>query len=295
MSGHHIPDLTPGNMFIMCEHMRAILGGMTLVLLPVLALRAGTQPLDADGPAFEAATVRENKSAETRMHIEVQPGGRFNAINMTLWQILSIAYPVDGRFRDEIQLTGGPAWIKSDRFDIVAKAEGSPMLDTNKPGATVTDTDRSAVDRIRLMLRRFLAERFKLRMHNEMRELPIYELVLAKRDGSLGPDLRRSAGDCAPNCGSIRRTAANTTVGLEVSTGALAHTMSDWVRRTVVDKTGILGPIDFTLVWAPDAASDSAAPSIFTAVQEQLGLKLEPARGPVDVLVVDGAERPTPD
>ena len=99
------------------------------------------------------------------------PGGRFNAINMTLWQILSIVYPVDGRFRDEIQLTGGPAWIKSARFDIIAKAEGSPRLDTNKPGSTVTDTDREAVERIRLMLRRFLAERFKLRLHQENAKL----------------------------------------------------------------------------------------------------------------------------
>jgi uncharacterized protein (TIGR03435 family) len=71
--------------------------------------------------------------------------------------------------------------------------------------------------------------------------------------------------------------------------------MSDWVRRTVVDKTGIAERVDFTLSWASDSAPDSGAPSIFTAVQEQLGLKLEPARGPVDVLVVDSAERPTPD
>lgn len=268
---------------------------VALLLLSALAMRAGAQALDADGPAFEAATVRENRSGDTRMHIEVQPGGRFNAINMTLWQLLSIAYPVDGRFRDEIQLTGGPAWVKSDRFDIVAKAEGSPTLDTNKPGTTATDTDRTAVERIRVMLRRLLAERFTLRVHNEMRELPTYELVLGRRDGSFGPDLRRSAGDCARDCGSIRRTGPTTTVGLGVSAGSLAHTMSGWVGRTVVDKTGIAGPIDFTLAWAPAGSTDSTAPSIFTAVQEQLGLKLEPARGPVDVLVIDSAEKPTPD
>lgn len=270
------------------------------VVLPVLLLlavppAARAQGLELDGPTFEAAAVRPNTSGDTRRQIEVLPGGRFNAINMTLWQLLSIAYPSDGKFRDEINLIGGPGWINADRFDIVAKAEGVPQLDTNKPGSTVTDVDRDAVERIRLMLRRFLAERFTLRLHHETRQLPIYELVMAKTGSSFGPELRKSDGNCGRDCGSIRRTGPNTTVGLGVSTGSLAHTMSDWVRRTVVDKTGIVGPVDFTLVWAPDGTPDSGAPSIFTAVQEQLGLKLEPARGPVDVLVVDSADRPTPD
>lgn len=259
------------------------------------ASTAHAQNVDAGGPAFEVATVRPNTSGDTRQHIEVLPGGRFNALNMTLWQILSIAYPVEGRFRDAIQLAGGPGWINSDRFDIVAKAEGAPRLDTNKPGSTVTDVDRDAVERIRLMLRRFVAERFKLRMHHEMRELPIYELVTAKSGGAFGPDLRKASPDCGMTCGSIRRVGPDKVIGAAVSMGSLAHSMSDWVRRTVVDKTGIAGPMDFTLTWAPDGGPDSTAPSIFTAVQEQLGLRLQPARGPVDVLVVDSAEQPTPD
>jgi uncharacterized protein (TIGR03435 family) len=275
--------------------MKTLAVAVPLFLLPLFAIPASSQTVEPDNPAFEAATIRENTSGETRMHIDVQPGGRFNAINMTLWQILALAYPVDGRFRDEIQLTGGPAWIKSDRFDIVAKAEGSPSLDTNKPGATATDTDRNAVERIRMMLRRFLAERFNVRMHHEVRELPIYHLVMAKSSGSFGPDLRKAAGDCGANCGSIRRMAQDKVAGLSVPVASLAHTMSDWVGRTVVDKTGLAGPVDFTLSWASDSAPDSGAPSIFTAVQEQLGLKLEPARGPVDVLVIDSAERHIPD
>jgi uncharacterized protein (TIGR03435 family) len=269
-----------------------------MIPLVFVLLAAGTahaQAPDPDGPAFEVATVRPNHSSETRRQIEVLPGGRFNAINMTLWQILSIAYPVDGRFRDEIQLTGGPGWIKSERFDIIAKAEGFPQLDTNKPGSTVTGGDRDAVEQIRLMLRRFLSERFKVRLHQEMQQLPIYELVLSRASGRFGPDLRKAAGDCAPHCGSIRSSAPGTITALDVSTGMLAHSMSAWVGRPVVDKTGISGRVDFTLHWAPEGVTDSSAPSIFTAVQEQLGLKLEPATGPVDVLVVDSAERPTPD
>jgi uncharacterized protein (TIGR03435 family) len=281
-------------MFIICEHMR------TLGLLLPLLLLAGApavraQSPDSDGPAFEAATVRPNTSSDTRRQIEVLPGGRFNAINMTLWQILSIAYPIDGKFRDEINLTGGPGWINSDRFDIVAKAEGSPRLDTNKPGSTVTDVDRDAVERIRMMLRRFLAERFKLRLHHETRQLPLYELVMVKTDGGVGSELRKAAGNCGRECGSIRRMGPNKVVGTEVSLGSLAHSMSDWAGRTVVDRTGLTGPMDFSLTWSTENTPDSTAPSIFTAVEEQLGLKLVPARGPVDVLVVDAAERPTPD
>lgn len=165
---------------------------MHACLLPILMTGVAgvhAQSQDTDGPAFEAVTVRPNRSGEARRQIEVLPGGRFTAINMTLWQIVSIVY--HGRFRDEIQLTGGTEWVHSDRFDSVAKAEGSPQLDTNKPGSAVTDVDRDAVDRIRLMLRRFLAERFKLRLRHETRQLPIYELVMAKSAGGFGPDLLR--------------------------------------------------------------------------------------------------------
>lgn len=283
-------------MFIICEHMKPqMLAFLVPLVLVTAAAAVRAQSPERDGPAFEAATVRQNTSGETRRQIEVLPGGRFNAINMTLREILSIAYPVDGKFRDEITLTGGPGWINSDRFDIVAKAEGSPQLDTNKPGSTVTDVDRDAVERVRQMLRRLIAERFTLRLHHEMRQLPIYELVRAKSGDALGPDLRTAAADCGRDCGSIRRMGPDKVVGTSVSAGSLAHSMSDWVRRTVVDKTGLTGPMDFTLTWAPEGATDSTAPSIFTAVQEQLGLKLEPGRGPVDVLVVDSAEKPAPD
>jgi uncharacterized protein (TIGR03435 family) len=118
---------------------------------------------------------------------------------------------------------------------------------------------------------------------------------MARNGGGFGPDLRTAARDCGRDCGSIRRMAPDKVVGAAVSMGALAHSMSDWVRRTVVDRTGIEGPTDFTLTWSPESTPDSAAPSIFTAVEEQLGLKLVPARGPVDVLVIDSAERPTAD
>jgi uncharacterized protein (TIGR03435 family) len=281
--------------------------GLLAVGLVAVAAAARAQSPGADGPAFEVATVRENKSAETRSRIEVLPSGQFNAINMTLRQIVSIVYPTDGgRFRHADQLVGGPGWFDSARFDIIAKTDARGG-DSNKPGFTATAADREAVERVRLMMKRLLAERFKLRVHQEFRQLPIYELVLLKRN-ELGPDIKRAATDCMEEwkkqgkldarslaCGSMQRTGPGLVTGHAVEIGPIVGSLYDWTGRPVVDRTGLTGRFDFTLTWAPEGSTDTNAPSIFTAVQEQLGLKLEPARGPVDVLVVDSAERPTPD
>ena len=257
-------------------------------------------------PTFEVATVRENTSGESRNRIEMV-NGRFTAINMTLRELVSIAYPTDGgRFRHENQLVGGPGWFSTSRFDIIARADGF-QGDTNRPGFTVTAADREAVERVRLMLQRLLAERFALRVHQEPRDLPIYELHLMK-SGEPSRDLKRAAIDCAAEwkkqgmpdarnlaCGSLQRVGPGAVRGHAVEIGVLVGSLYDWVGRRVVDRTGLSGRFDFTLTWAPEGSTDSTAASIFTAVQEQLGLKLEPVRGPVDVLVVDSAERPMPD
>ena len=278
------------------------------LMLGMCASFAAAQAPDADIGSFEVATVRENTSSETRRRIEVLPGGQFTAMTMTPRELVSIAYPTDGgRFRHADQLVGGPGWFNSARFDIIAKAAGVRGLDTNKPGFTATAADRDATERVRMMLQQLLTERFKLRLHHETRQLPIYDLVLAKSNGELGPQIRRSAGDCMAQwkkegrpdarnlpCGSIQGRPGGI-VGNTVEIGVFARDLYDWSGRAVVDRTGMTGPVDFTLTWAPEGTPDSAAPSLFTALQEQLGLKLSPARGPVDVLVVDSAQRLTPE
>jgi uncharacterized protein (TIGR03435 family) len=197
----------------------------------------------------------------------------------------------------DIQVTGGPGWINSDRFDIVAKAEGNPSTDA------------------RLMLRTLLADRFKLMVHHETRELPVYALVIARRDGKLGPQLRPSnLADCLaapklstpsdPNAavrcgGGFLRTGELGARAMEFST--LATTVSNLADRPVVDRTGLTGTFDWNLQWtadrSPSPTGDRSTDSVslFTALQEQLGLKLEPTRGPVDVLVIDHVERPIED
>jgi uncharacterized protein (TIGR03435 family) len=202
-------------------------------------------------------------------------------------------------------VTGGPSWIGRDRFDIVAKAEG-------------------ASGRGPLMLRALLAERFGLATHIDAKEMSIYALVPAKTDGSLGPQLKRSASDCqAPDAagrgrsgdaaapGNSSTCAMRTMPGTVVAGGAtmteLADGLSTVLDRVVQNRSGLPDQFAFTLRWTPDQIPpgydrkaramglppiDPEGPSLFTAVREQLGLELHSQKGPVEILVVDRAERP---
>ena len=250
-------------------------------------------------PAFEVVSVKPSTAPNDQTASFVQPGARYTASNMTLRMLVKTAYGVH-----DDQVVGGPAWIESDRFDIAAKAEGNP------PGNVFRD-------HARLMLRQALADRFKLVLRTERREIPIYALMIARDDGRLGPQLTRSeASECSgppksvptasnapePNpavpCGSgFSRPAHVGARGMEFST--LVTSISAWADRLVVDRTGLMSKFDWDLQWTmepltPDATRPPGL-SLFTAVREQLGLRLESQRGVADVLVVDRVERPAPD
>jgi uncharacterized protein (TIGR03435 family) len=219
---------------------------------------------------------------------------------MTLKDLVVFAYRVH-----DFQITGGPGWIDSDRYNIDAKAEGPPA---------------SSQEYVALQYRRLqtlLRDRFNLRIHRETKELPVYELTVAKGGPKLQTpnSLQREPGDftIAPGkyCGLIGGSMASGRLQASGSTMAdLARSLSSMLRRTVVDKTGITGAFDLRLTFTPDrpnvpspdvpgyrpadgAAAADPGPDIFTAMQEQLGLKLEPAKGPVEILVIDRAERPS--
>jgi uncharacterized protein (TIGR03435 family) len=281
----------------------AALVGITRV--PVRA-QADAQPL-----AFEVASVKQNKSTSGRFSMSAQPGGRFSASNVTLEQFIRVAYQLQ-----DYQLSGGPSWLGSDRFDVEAKA-GVDITDA------FTSERRPGPSALHLMLRTLMADRFKLAVHTGCLELPVYALVVARRDGRLGPNLVRSTVDCAvavaadgrgntpppdsrsPNgpCsfgGRPGTFTARTTTMFQFANG-----LATFVNRTVLDRTELPGNFDLDLTWTPDqmpqrapgatdpSPVDSSGPSIFTAVQEQLGLKLESTRGPVDVIVIDHVEHPT--
>jgi uncharacterized protein (TIGR03435 family) len=247
-------------------------------------------------PAFDVVSVKPDHSGSLNIFLQAQPGGRIVATNVTLRLLIRNAYRVQ-----DSQIVGGPDWIGTDRFDIEAKAPGNPTQ-----------------GELQLMLRALMADRFKLTVHNETRELPVYGLTLARADGRLGAQLRRSETDCSAAPGVTRGTpppapaAAGTPqarCGFFVGPGtisargvtmpALAASLSNNVSRVVLDRTSLAGDFDVDLKWTPeggggaaDSTPDPDTASIFTAVQEQLGLKLESARGPVDVLAIDAAERP---
>jgi uncharacterized protein (TIGR03435 family) len=266
------------------------------LVLSALALCASELSAQVAGLSFDVASVKPNNSGDRGSRLGMSPNGRMTATNVSLKQLILNAY----NLRD-FQLTGGPAWLDVDRFDISATA-GHAI----QPGAG------GAPQELFDMVKNLLADRFKLLAHTETRDAPIYRLVLARPDGKLGPKMRASDVDCAalasrgampapPAPGQMGPCGTRFSDGhLAVRAGTLAQITRTFaglpgVARIVVDSTGLTGSFDIDLDWAQDPSADAAGPSIFTAVQEQVGLKLESSRGPVDVLVIDHAEPPTPD
>jgi uncharacterized protein (TIGR03435 family) len=163
---------------------------------PRLQLRA--QGPGAGRPAFEVVSVKPNNSRDGQPGAGLTTGGRFTFENATLRDVVALAYQLqDGSLRHDSQISGGPSWINTDRFDIVAKADIPAGVDANRPVGATRPTDIAAIDRVRLMVRTLLADRFKLAAHNETRDLPAYALVLARTDGRPGPQLRKVEVDCA--------------------------------------------------------------------------------------------------
>jgi uncharacterized protein (TIGR03435 family) len=264
----------------------------------------------SSGPTFEVASIKPNNSGDVIVRLIPQPGGRLTGTNVTAAHLLRFAYDLPW-FQD----VGGPGWVTSDRFDIAAKAEGDPPTDQK-----------------RVMLRRLLTERFKLSAHIERRNLPVYSLTTARKDRRLGAQLRRSTATCGgvepanvgafgpappegpPSCGFFGFAPGTQfsagRVGLAfrgLTMAELAKWLVPVLRRNVNDQTSLAGyfDADFDIVaempvpppppGMPNPFADAAPLSIFTVFPEQLGLKLESTTGPVDVLVIDGIERPTPD
>ena len=236
-------------------------------------------------PAFEVATIKRNVAVVDVGTMGFEPGGRFRAVKVPPLWLISTAYGESQHPLFEWQIEGAPAWLQSEYYDITAKA--GPDVALLPP--------QEAFRKIPILLRSLLEERFALRAHRETRQLPIYALTFSGKSGVLGPRLTRSTLDCMKelarcgfNGGNGHITAGWITVEM------LANRLSNATQRLVVDRTGLSGRFDVELEWSPDQ-STSDKPSLFTALDEQLGLKLESVRAPVDVLVIDHVERPTED
>jgi uncharacterized protein (TIGR03435 family) len=250
--------------------------------VPLLGLLVGgvAAAVEAQTPppaAFTAASIKRNLSGGLAGALDVRPGGRLSITNESLRWLLRIAFQVqDG------QLIGGPDWLATDRWDIVATAD-----------AQVSEFAMIG------MLRELVLERFRIKWHRDTREIPVYALVVAP--GGLRPDFRRSDNDCKvrTTCGQNRGPGEFRGTGQTL--GSIRRVFEQVSGRVVVDRTGLaaLTPdnvavfYDITLRWRPDGVGDvnSDRPSLFTAIEEQLGLRLQADRSAVDVVVIDAAER----
>lgn len=232
------------------------------------------------GPTFEVATVKPGDANDPQFGL-MSRNGRFTATNATLEQLVGVAYDVRNN-----QISGGPTWLVSDKYSIDAESNHTTAGLTRGP-------------QMQMMLRSLLADRFRLRVHRETKHEAVYELVAAKGGSKL---TERVAGGPAER---RLRFGPGELTGAAVPMLLLADQLSRLLGRSVVDKTALAGSYDFTLRWIPrpdeftplgrpepTPPEDSSGPSIFTALEEQLGLKLQPSNGLVEILVVDRAERP---
>jgi uncharacterized protein (TIGR03435 family) len=280
-------------------------------LLHVVQARAQSPATTgAPTPSFEVASIKPNRSADLDRRIMSLPGG-YTATNVTIKFLIASAYHVK-----DFQVSGGPSWINSERYDIEAKMPDSLAEEMQK----LPPSQRRAKI-MGLLLQSLLADRFKLKVSHGTKELPVYALVVAKN----GPKLQESKpNDTYPNgikgpdglghAGMFRMSIGGGEITAQgIPMASLVMMLSEQLGRTVLDQTGLKGNYDVALQWTPDPSeavmlkgpeggnpgpdsappSDSSGPSIFTAIQEQLGLRVESTKGPVDILVIDHVERPS--
>ena len=232
--------------------------------------------------AFEVATIKRSGPLDPGGTLRMQPGGLFQSVNVDTRGLILTAYRTPERPLFASQVIGGPAWLATDRYDITAKVTEELAA---RPQAELSGT-------LPRLVQSLLEERFKLKVHHETRNLSVYVMTRANRD-HLGPRLHESRVDCAaePSQCALHFLPGHLSGG-SVDMKALTSLMSGPVERIVLDHTGLSGRYDFDLEWSPNQDAPDK-PSIFAAAQEQLGLKLESARAPVDVVVIDHIERPT--
>jgi uncharacterized protein (TIGR03435 family) len=267
--------------------MKAIILVAAVVVAQAAAARQPT-------PTFEVVSIRPSQSADRGSRVGTQPGGRWALVNGSILALVSAAYPADTS-----EYIGGPDWLRTERYDVAA---------VGPTGTTQAE--------IEPMLRALLAERFRFKGHYEVVERPVYNLVLARADGKLPPGLQAVDLDCEarrnaivrgeklpelprrlngqPPCAySLRYADSAQLLAGGITMATLARTLQDPSGRVVADKTGLDGYYEFTLSFTEAPGPNTNQADVFTALQEQLGLRLAPASGSVRVFVIDQIERPT--
>ena len=326
MSGVTGADLKKRIVRIMSEHLSHRLSFGRKLLLLAVSLATITVPvvlglvnspprilaqlLQADSaavPPFEVASIKPSRAGDDMVQLFMSPG-KFTTRGETIKNIIEFAYDL----KSDNQLSGGPSWINSDKYDIEAKEEAFVAQKLQKLSF------EEQANQVRLMVQALLADRFQLKLTHETKDLPVYVLVVAKGGSKLKPTevpTPATDGTTAPKkqFRGVRMTGPGQLSATNIDVSFLADILSGQpeLGRNVINETGLKGNYDWTLKWTPEQSAaifkgadgshapaeapppDSSGPSIFTALHEQLGLKLEPRKGPVETLVIDGIEKPS--
>jgi uncharacterized protein (TIGR03435 family) len=243
-----------------------LLAALRIVTIAVGALLGAPQQAS---DTFEVAVIRPNQSGSVNTQINLSQPGQLIVVNATVKTLLRNAYGLL-----PFQFSGGPKWQDEDMFDITAKT-GNPDMITQ--------------EKLKPLLQKLLAERFRLKAYFETRQVPLYALVVRKG----GPKF--SGHVDAPGHGMNTRKSPGSVLmkGVDVPMEELASNLGNQLGRFVLDRTGLNAHYDFVLNWNPDLSPDSTLPSLFTALSEQLGLRLVAQNGPMSVLVIDSIEKPS--
>jgi uncharacterized protein (TIGR03435 family) len=234
-------------------------------------------------PMFEVATIKPTAHTDGAWRLQATPNG-YTGTDISLLKLVAEAYGI----YDGTLMTGGPPWIDRDKFDLEAKFNATEIR-----SAKNLDFRQRAN-----MLQPLLADRFKLKVHREIKELPVYNLVVARGGPKLQATKPENVQQSVSGANCLFRRSRSGYIQVQ---GCMPKDLETQLRlatgRTIIDKTDLTTRYNFELRWAPDDtppdSPEAAAPSIFTALQEQLGLKLEPATAPLSILVIDSAERPS--
>lgn len=241
---------------------------------------SGTQsqtvsPLVSTAPLrFEVASIRPHQSAGNEpSNRRVLPGGRFVATATTVRTLIRIALGTDDN-----RMSGAPGWIDNETFDIDA--------------TTVDHAEVTTPQQFQQLILSLLEDRFQFKFHREEKEGPVYWLELNK-PGRLGPALKVSAPESQPNMSSNSNGSRAAMKASKMSMADIAAALRRQVGRPVEDHTDLKGNFDFQIEWTPEETLDSTDPSLFTVLKEQLGLKLQSAKGPVESFVIDQISHPS--
>jgi len=252
---------------------------------------------------FEVASVKPSPAGGRGSSLNFQPGGGLKTTNVPLMMLLTFAYDVRN-----FQISGAPSWASSETYDILARPERTSEMDSGAldPRKFTDEQFKTMGEQIRERTRALLADRFQLKIHRETKEGSVYALVVAKG----GPKLEVAEENREGNRGMrMNRGQLN---GMQAPMEMLANILSNLLGKPVLDQTGLKAKYNFKLEWTPDPSQgggfgpkaaggeepttppeEATGPTVFTALQEQLGLRLESTKGPIPMVVIDHVEKPT--